>query len=212
MNPLPKKPKPSSPRATPHILSLDIETFSSENLSKSGVYRYAEAPDFRILLIGYSLDRGPVKVADLASGEPLPKELLHALLNPVVEKWAFNAAFERVCLSRLLRDLGYLNQGVFLSPAGWRCSMIWSAYLGLPMSLAGAGAVLGLDKQKLESGKALIRFFCQPAPPSLLNAQGNRNLPSTDPERWKELLQHKSPAVLLPVYKQGPVGWEIKRE
>lgn len=84
-----KKPKPSSTRATPHILSLDIETFSSENLSKSGVYRYAEAPDFRILLIGYSLNRGPVKVADLASGEPLPKELLHALLNPAVEKWAF---------------------------------------------------------------------------------------------------------------------------
>ena len=190
MNPLPKKPKPSSTKATPHILSLDIETFSSENLSKSGVYRYAEAPDFRILLIGYSLDRGPVKVADLASGEPLPKELLHALLNPAVEKWAFNAAFERVCLSRLLQDLGYLKPDAFLSPAGWRCSMIWSAYLGLPMSLAGAGAVLGLDKQKLETGKALIRFFCQPAPPSLLNAQGNRNLPSTDPERWKEFVSY----------------------
>ena len=190
MNPLPKKPKSSSPRATPHILSLDIETFSSENLSKSGVYRYAEAPDFRILLIGYSLNRGPVKVADLASGEPLPKELLHALLNPAVEKWAFNAAFERVCLSRLLQDLGYLKPDAFLSPAGWRCSMIWSAYLGLPMSLAGAGAVLGLDKQKLETGKALIRFFCQPAPPSLLNAQGNRNLPSTDPERWKEFVSY----------------------
>ncbi len=185
-----KKTKPSLTRATPHILSLDIETFSSENLSKSGVYRYAEAEDFRILLIGYSLDKGPVKVADLASGEPIPKELLNALFNPAVEKWAFNASFERVCLSRLLRDLGYLKQGAFLPPQGWRCSMIWSAYLGLPMSLAGAGAVLGLDKQKLESGKALIRFFCQPSPPSLLNAQGNRNLPSTDPERWKEFVSY----------------------
>ena len=174
----------------PSRLSLDIETFSSEDLSHSGVYRYAESPDFSVLLIGWSLDGGPVKVADLASGETLPPELLQALMNPAVEKWAFNAAFERVCLSRLLRDLGYLKEGAFLSPVSWRCTMVWSAYLGLPMSLAGAGAVLGLDKQKLSSGKELIRYFCQPAKPSILNGQGSRNLSSTDPERWGQFVEY----------------------
>ena len=174
----------------PSRLSLDIETFSSEDLSHSGVYRYAESPDFSVLLIGWSLDGGPVKVADLASGETLPPELLQALMNPAVEKWAFNAAFERVCLSRLLRDLGYLKEGEFLSPVSWRCTMVWSAYLGLPMSLAGAGAVLGLDKQKLSSGKELIRYFCQPAKPSILNGQGSRNLSSTDPERWGQFVEY----------------------
>ena len=172
-----------------HHLSLDIETFSSENLSKCSVYRYAEAPDFQVLLIGYSLDFGPIRSVDLASGAVMPPELLNALLNPKVEKWAFNAAFERVCLSRFLRGHGYLASG-FLSPAGWRCSMVWSAYLGLPMSLAGVGAVLGLDKQKLESGKSLIRFFCQPAAPSLLNGMQPRNPPSSDPERWKQFVEY----------------------
>ena len=174
----------------PSRLSLDIETFSSEDLGHSGVYRYAESPDFSVLLIGWSLDGGPVKVADLASGETIPPELLQALMNPAVEKWAFNAAFERVCLSRLLRDLGYLKEGEFLSPVSWRCTMVWSAYLGLPMSLAGAGAVLGLDKQKLSSGKELIRYFCQPAKPSILNGQGSRNLSSTDPERWGQFVEY----------------------
>ena len=174
----------------PSRLSLDIETFSSVDLSRSGVYRYAESPDFCVLLIGYSFDGGPVCVADLASGEVLPEELLFALLSPSVEKWAFNAAFERVCLSRLLRDKGYLKEGSFLSPSSWRCSMIWSAYLGLPMSLAGVGAVLGLEKQKLSAGKDLIRYFCRPVPPSLLNGGGRRNLPSTDPERWKQFVSY----------------------
>ena len=174
----------------PLRLSLDIETFSSVDLSKSGVYRYAEAPDFRILLVGYSLDHSPVKVADLASGQPLPEELVAALLNPAVQKWAFNASFERVCLSRLLRDYGYLKEGEYLSPVGWRCSMVWSAYLGLPMSLAGAGAVLGLDKQKLETGKSLIRYFCQPCKPNLLNGLQTRNPPSADPEKWKQFVAY----------------------
>ena len=192
-----RKPRHPPVRATPvpsppvvHRLSLDIETFSSEDLSRSGVYRYAEAPDFSVLLIGWSLDGGPVKVVDLASGETIPPDLLKALLNSSVEKWAFNAAFERVCLSRLLRDLGWLKEGAFLSPVSWRCTMVWSAYLGLPMSLAGAGAVLGLDKQKLTTGKDLIRYFCTPAKPSLLNGQGTRNLPSTDPERWQQFVAY----------------------
>ena len=174
----------------PRRMSLDIETFSSVDLGKSGVYRYAESPDFLVLLIGYSLDDEPVSVVDLASGETVPAELLTALLSPSVEKWAFNAAFERVCLSRMLRDLGYLAAGTFLPPVSWRCTMVWSAYLGLPMSLAGAGSVLGLEKQKLTAGKELIRFFCRPAKPSLLNGQGCRNLPSTDPEKWKQFVEY----------------------
>ena len=126
-------------------LSIDIETFSSEDLTKSGVYRYAEAPDFKVMLFGCSVNGGPVRVYDLATGEELPEEILDALLDDSVQKCAFNASFERVCLSRLLRDLGRLPEGQFLSPAGWRCTMIRCAYLGLPLSLAHAGEVLGAD-------------------------------------------------------------------
>ena len=171
-------------------ISIDIETYSSENLSRSGVYRYAEAPDFRLLLFGWSADGDPVQVADLEHGETIPAEVLDALTDETVYKWAFNAAFERVCLSRYLRDLGRLPEGRFLPPGSWRCSMIWCAYLGMPLSLEGAGAVLELDKQKLTEGKDLIRFFCKPAKPSLLNDLGDRNLPSTDPDRWKRFVEY----------------------
>lgn len=171
-------------------LSIDIETFSSEDLVKSGVYRYAEAPDFRVLLFGYSVNDGPVQVEDLSFGGTLPMPVLKALMDPSVEKNAFNASFERVCLSRLLRDMRWLKEGEYLSPAGWRCSMIRCAYLGLPLSLASVGSVLGLDKQKLTEGKDLIRLFCKPVPPSLLNGQGNRNLPTTDPDRWKRFVEY----------------------
>ena len=145
-----------------HNLSIDIETYSSENLARSGVYRYAEAPDFRVLLFGWSMDDEPVQVIDLEHGEELPEEILEVLMDDSVVKWAFNAAFERVCLSRFLRDRGRLPEGKFLSPGSWHCTMIWCAYLGMPLSLAGAGAVLGLDKQKLTEGKDLIRRFCMP--------------------------------------------------
>ena len=171
-------------------LSIDIETFSSEDLSRSGVYRYAEAPDFRVLLFGYRADGGEVSVCDLECGETLPPAVLSALLDDGVIKWAFNAAFERVCLSRYLRDLGLLKKGEFLSPASWRCSMVWCGYLGLPMSLAGAGAALGLEKQKLAEGKSLIRFFCKPVKPSLLNGQGERNLWWSDPGKWKQFVAY----------------------
>ena len=171
-------------------LSIDIETFSSADLSRSGVYRYAEAPDFRVLLFGYQADDGPLCVVDLESGEALPPAVLSALLDDSVVKWAFNAAFERVCLSRYLRDLGLVPPGGFLSPSSWRCSMVWCAYLGFPLSLAAAGAALGLEKQKLTEGKKLIRFFSCPVPPSLLNGQGNRNLPWSDPEKWKEFTEY----------------------
>ncbi len=171
-------------------LSIDIETFSSVDLAKSGVYRYAESPDFRILLFGCSVNDGLVQVVDLASGETIPADILHALTDPSVEKCAFNAAFERVCLSRLLRDMGFLKEGAFISPVSWRCTMIRCAYLGLPLSLASAGAVLGLDRQKLTEGKELIRFFCMPAKPSLLNEQSNRNRPESDPIRWKRFVEY----------------------
>ena len=171
-------------------LSIDIETFSSEDLTRSGVYRYAEAPDFRVLLFGYSCDGGSVSVVDFASGETLPPAVLSALSDDSVIKWAFNASFERICLSRYLRDLGLLPAGRFLSPDSWRCSMVWCEYLGLPHSLAGAGEVLNLGMQKLEEGKELIRFFCQPAKPSLLNGQSERNLSWSDPERWRQFVEY----------------------
>lgn len=135
-------------------LSIDIESYSSVNLAKSGVYRYAEAPDFEVLLFGYSADGAPVKVVDLTAGETLPADVRSALTDPAVTKWAFNAQFERVCLSRYL---GYPT-GQYLDPSSWHCTMVWAATLGLPLSLEGVGAVLGLEKQKLKEGKDLIRY------------------------------------------------------
>ena len=161
-------------------ISLDIETYSSVDLNKSSVYRYSEAPDFEILLLGYSVDDDPVQVVDLASGERIPEEILAALTDERVTKWAFNANFERVCLSRYL---GMPNDE-FLDPAQWRCTMIWSAYLGLPLSLMGVGAALALDKQKLSEGKELIRYFCQPCAATKANGGRTRNLPQDAPEKW----------------------------
>ena len=161
-------------------ISLDIETYSSVDLNKSSAYRYSEAPDFEILLLGYSVDDDPVQVVDLASGERIPAEILAALTDERVTKWAFNANFERVCLSRYL---GMPNDE-FLDPAQWRCTMIWSAYLGLPLSLMGVGAALALDKQKLSEGKELIRYFCQPCAATKANGGRTRNLPQDAPEKW----------------------------
>lgn len=163
-------------------LSIDIETYSSVDLGKSGVYKYASSPDFEILLFGYSVDGGAVTVVDLASGEVIPKEVLDALKDESVIKWAFNAQFERVCLSRFL---GYAT-GTYLEPDAWKCSMIWSAYMGLPLSLEGAGSVLGLEKQKLSEGKELIRYFCTPCNPTKSNGGRTRNLPVHDMEKWEK--------------------------
>lgn len=170
-------------------LSLDLETFSSVDLGKSSVYRYVESPDFAILLLGYSIDGSDVRVVDLAQGEQIPPEVIAALSDDHVHKWAFNAAFERVCLSAWLRRNGYpLNNESYstpddscmgyLNPAGWYCTMVWSAYLGLPLSLKDAGAALGLDKQKLSEGKDLIKYFCVPG------KDGNWHLPADAPEKW----------------------------
>ena len=136
-------------------LEIDLETYSSASLQKCGVYKYAESPDFEILLFGYSADGGEVRTIDLASGEKIPEEVLDALTDDAVTKWAFNAQFERICLSRYLADLGR-SSGRYLDPEQWRCVMVWSAYMGLPLSLEGVGAVLGLEKQKLTEGKELI--------------------------------------------------------
>lgn len=163
-------------------LSIDLETYSSADISKTGVYRYSESPDFEILLFGYSIDGAPVQLVDLTCGERIPDDVKDALSDPSVTKWAFNASFERICLSRWLG----LPSGTYLEPQQWRCSMIWSAYLGLPLSLAGVGAVLKLDKQKLDTGKDLIRYFCKPCRPTKKNGGRTRNLPRHDPGKWEQ--------------------------
>lgn len=161
-------------------LSIDIETYSDQNLAKCGVYRYVESPVFQILLFSYSIDGSPVRIVDLACGEEIPNEVLSALTDDSVIKWAFNANFERICLSR---HLGYPT-GDYLDPESWRCSMVWAATMGLPLSLEGVGAVLGLEKQKLTEGKELIKYFCQPCAPTKTNGQRTRNLPAHAPEKW----------------------------
>lgn len=158
-------------------ISIDIETYSSVSLQKAGVYKYSESDDFEILLFGYSIDNGEVQVVDLASGEKIPADVLAALYDDSVEKWAFNAMFERICLSNYL--------GEWLKPDSWHCTMIWAATLGLPLSLEGAGAVLGLEKQKLSEGKKLIRYFCVPCAPTKSNGGRTRNLPEHDLEKWQ---------------------------
>lgn len=167
-------------------ISIDIETFSSVNLGKSGVYKYCQSDDFEILLFGYCVDNGEVKVVDLARGEKIPDEIIAALSDDSIIKWAFNAQFERVCLSKWLG----MPIGEYLSPKSWKCSMVWSATLGLPLSLAGVGAVLGLEKQKLSEGKSLIRYFCIPCSPSKTNGDRIRNLPEHDVEKWEEFKEY----------------------
>lgn len=158
-------------------LSIDIESYSDVDLSKCGVYKYAASPAFEILLFGYAVDGGDVRVVDLACGEQIPDEIIYALSDASVTKWAFNAMFERVCLSNFL--------GEWLEPEGWHCTMVWSATLGLPLSLESAGVALGLEKQKLTEGKDLIRYFCVPCKPTKANGGRTRNRPEHDPEKWK---------------------------
>lgn len=170
------------------LLSIDIETYSSVNLTKSGVYRYVEAPDFEILLFGCSVDGGAVQVIDLAGGEKFPADILGALTDESVTKWAFNAGFERVCLSRFIG----LPTGEYIDPASWHCSMVWAATMGLPLSLEGVGAVLGLEKQKLTEGKELIKYFCQPCAPTKANGERTRNYPYHAPEKWSAFKKYNA--------------------
>jgi len=161
-------PKTSSTKT----LSIDIETYSSNNLNECGVYKYCEAPDFEILLFGYSVDGGDVQVVDLADGEVIPPHIISLIKSDDCLKYSFNCSFERICLSRFLG----MKTGEYLAPESWRCTMVASSYLGLPLSLKGVGAVLGLDEQKMEEGKELIKFFCTPVKPSKANGGVTRNL------------------------------------
>lgn len=184
-------------------ISTDIETYSDIDLQKSGVYRYVESPEFDILLFSYSINGGEVETIDLASGELIPLDIIHALLSNEINKWAFNAQFERICLSEWLKRRGYLltNKAPFgskyehlnyLNSESWYCSMVWSAYCGLPLSLEKVGEVLGLDKQKLSTGKELIRYFSMPCTPTKSNGQRTRNLPKDAPEKWHLYKEYNS--------------------
>lgn len=171
-------------------LYLDIETYSGTSLASSGVYRYSETSDFEILLFGYSVDGSDVYVIDLASGEAIPENIKEALVDEAVLKYAHNAQFERICLSRWLERQSIAPDpwdkgSKFLNPASWRCTMVWSAYLGLPLSLEGSAVVTGAEKQKLSEGKELIRYFCSPCKPTKANGGRTRNLPEHAPDRWK---------------------------
>lgn len=163
-------------------ISIDIETYSSTNLNQTGVYRYADSDDFELLLFGYATDFGPVKVVDLTQGEKIPPQIIEALDNPNIIKSAFNAQFERVCLSRFVSHR--------LKPTGWHCSRVWSATLGLPLSLRDVGSVLGLPRQKITAGKELVRYFCTPCKPTKANQNRTRNFPYHAPDKWQQFKQY----------------------
>ncbi len=175
-------------------MSIDLETYSDIDITKCGAYKYAESDHFEILLFGVSVNGGPVKVYDLACGDTIPEEILAALSDENITKWAFNASFERICLSNWLKRhcpehfRGYSipedPASKYLDPSSWKCTMIWSAYMGLPLSLEGVGAVLKLQDQKLKEGKDLIRYFCKPCKPTKANGGRTRNLPQHDSEKW----------------------------
>lgn len=183
-----------------HTLSIDLETFSDVDLKKCGVYKYAESPDFEILLFGVSVDGGDVTVYDLASGDTVPEEIIRALSDDSVIKWAYNASFERVCLSIWLRrnyPQHFSSYSIeedtvrnYLDPSSWRCSLVWGAYMGLPLSLEGIGKVLKLENQKMTEGKALIRYFCVPCKPTKANGGRTRNLPEHDPVKWSTFIAY----------------------
>ena len=183
-----------------HTLSIDVETFSNVDLKKCGVYKYAESPDFEILLFGVSVNGGEVTVYDLASGDTVPEEIIRALADDSVIKWAYNASFERVCLSVWLRrnyPQHFSSYSIeedtvrnYLDPSSWRCSLVWGAYMGLPLSLEGIGKVLKLENQKMAEGKALIRYFCVPCKPTKANGGRMRNLPEHDPVKWSTFIAY----------------------
>ena len=175
-------------------ISIDIETYSDRDLKKCGVYKYAESPNAELLLFGYSINKGPVTVIDVAQGEEVPEYILKALTDDNIIKWAYNASFERIFLSVWLKrnyPQYFVSYSIdedtvsnYLNPSAWRCSLVWGAVMGLPLSLKGIGAVLKLDEQKMSEGSDLIRYFCVPCKPTKSNGGRTRNLPEHAPEKW----------------------------
>ena len=175
-------------------ISIDIETYSDRDLKKCGVYKYAESPNAELLLFGYSINNGPVTVIDVAQGEEVPEYILKALTDDNIIKWAYNASFERIFLSVWLKrnyPQYFVSYSIdedtvsnYLDPSAWRCSLVWGAVMGLPLSLKGIGAVLKLDEQKMSEGTDLIRYFCVPCKPTKTNGGRTRNLPEHAPEKW----------------------------
>ena len=188
-------------------LSLDLETKSSVDISKAGAYKYAESPDFEILLFGVSVNHGPITVYDLACGDTVPEEIIAALSDDRVTKWAYNASFERVCLSVWLRRnypqhfRTYSIPGDpvqnYLDPASWKCTLVWAAYNGLPLGLEKVGAVLGFEEQKLKEGKDLIKYFCCPCRPTKSNGGRTWNLPHHAPDKWELFKKYNERDVLV---------------
>ena len=176
-------------------MSIDLETYSDIDITKCGAYKYAESENFEILLFGVSIDGGKTQVFDLACGDTLPEEILVAISDDTITKWAFNAAFERICLSNWLKKhhpMYFKGHSIpedpasqYLNPTSWKCSMIWSAYMGLPLSLEGVGSVLKLQDQKMKEGKDLIKYFCSPCKPTKANGGRTRNLPEHASEKWE---------------------------
>ena len=163
-------------------LSIDIETFSVVDLPKAGVYAYTDHPSFEILLFAYAFDEEPTEIIDLKCGEHLPRRVLEALTDPAYTKTAFNAAFERTCISKHL--------GQHLKPENWQCTAVQSAMLALPLSLDAVGEVLNITLKKLKEGSDLVRFFSIPYKPTKANGYRTRNLPEHDPERWTRFKQY----------------------
>ena len=181
-------------------LSIDLETYSDVDIKKCGNYKYAESEKFEILLFAISINNGPVEVYDLACGDYVPEDILEALTDNTVTKWAFNAVFERICISwwlkrnfpKYFKDYGSADDstGNYLDPVAWKCSMVWSAYMGLPLSLEGVGAVLKLQDQKMKEGKDLIKYFCSPCRPTKANGGRTRNLPIHALDKWKTFVEY----------------------
>lgn len=188
-------------------LSLDLETKSSVDIAKCGVYKYASSPDFEILLFGVSINHGPITVYDLACGDTVPDEIICALSDDSVVKTAYNATFERICLSVWLRRFypqhfkTYSIPGDpvrnYLDPSSWRCTLVWAAYNGLPLGLEKVGAVLGFEEQKLKEGKDLIKYFCCPCKPTKKNGGRTWNLPHHDPDKWELFKRYNERDVLV---------------
>ena len=162
-------------------LSCDIETFSDVDLIRCGVYKYADSPNFEMLLFAYAVDDGDVHIIDIAGGEELPEKIIQAIKSDTVVKTAYNAQFERVCLSRYLK----LPDGEYLNPQSWYCTAVQAAELALPLSLADVGSVLGLERQKMTEGKELIKYFCVPCKPTKSNGNCTRNRPCHDINKWE---------------------------